>query len=386
MDDSMSSVHSISAMDISPASSPRNAMNQFPLNHLLVNTFQQQQQSLSNILFSEPNMNDYPPINENPMSNEHDDNSKAYCLFSSILTENNGDIRSPIITDESNQLRQRIITEPNPSIGDAVPIIKKSSQRSCYKIFLFIPIMICIIYSMSQYFNTSVILPRSTSWQNASEYLAKNLIGQEQGLEQFNDAMEKHKNLTIVLIEGPIGVGKSYLASSLEKFIPTTLISTNTLLGLSPHHWTESNRLSSYLLSYLSPSLFQFLIIDDVDLLPTDAMYCQTLTTALTSIDNNKNVFILLLQTGTISNICKENFDNIMTKYIQFNMLQRHHIRICIKNEAYIQNVQPPFDNQQIENILNSVKYTNEKGILYSTTGCKQIPSLVMLESKRTAQ
>ncbi|CAF4654828.1 unnamed protein product, partial [Rotaria magnacalcarata] len=47
-------------------------------------------------------------------------------------------------------------------------------------------------------------------------------------------------------------------------------------------------------------------------------------------------------------------------------MLQRHHTRACIKNEADIQNVQPPFDNQQIENILNSVKYTNEKGILYS--------------------
>ncbi|CAF5209077.1 unnamed protein product, partial [Rotaria magnacalcarata] len=79
MDDSMSSVHSISAMDISPASSPRNAMNQFPSDHLLVNTFQQQQQSLSNILFSEPNINDYPLINKNLISYEHDDTSNAYC-------------------------------------------------------------------------------------------------------------------------------------------------------------------------------------------------------------------------------------------------------------------------------------------------------------------
>jgi hypothetical protein len=64
-------------------------------------------------------------------------------------------------------------------------------------------------------------------------------------------------------------------------------------------------------------------------------------------------------------------------------MLQRHHIRICIRNEAYIQNVQPPFNNQQIENILNSLEYINKQGILYSTTGCKQIPSLVMLQSKK---
>ncbi len=57
------------------------------------------------------------------------------------------------------------------------------------------------------------------------------------------------------------------LASSLEKFIPTTLISVNTLLGLSPHHWTESNHLEFYLLSSLTPSAFQFLILDDLDLL-----------------------------------------------------------------------------------------------------------------------
>ncbi|CAF3514256.1 unnamed protein product [Rotaria sp. Silwood2] len=121
----------------------------------------------------------------------------------------------------------------------------------------------------------------------------------------------------------------------------------------------------------------------DLDLLPMNETYCQTLTKALYSINNYKNVFIILLQTGPISSICKQNLENIITKFIQFNMLQRHHIRTCIQNEAYIQNVQPPFDNQEIENILNSLKYTNEQEILYSTTGCKQIPSLVMLESKK---
>ncbi len=99
--------------------------------------------------------------------------------------------------------------------------------------------------------------------------------------------------------------------------------------------------------------------------------------------NNNKNLFILLLHTDTISNFCRENFENIITKSIKFNMLQRHHIRTCIQNEAYIQNVQPSLTNPQIEKILNSIEYIDQQGVLYSTTGCKQIPSLVMLASKR---
>ncbi|CAF3426513.1 unnamed protein product [Rotaria sp. Silwood1] len=388
MDDSMNSVHSISAMDISPASSPISTINPIPSNHLLLNAFQQQQELLSNILFNGPNMNDYRSINKNPMSNEHEHNdSKSLCLFSTVLSDSSSEMKTQNISDEPNQLRQRIIKESIPSVVNSISPKKKSetnsSRRSFTTIFLSIPILLLIIYFIVQHSNTSIILPRSTNWQNASEYLMKNLVGQDQGLEQFKDAMKNHKNFTVVIIEGPIGTGKSYLASSLEKFLPTTLISTNTLLGLPSHHWTESDRLSSYLLSYLSPSIFQFLIIDDLDLLPTNETYCQTLTKALYSLNNNKNVFIILLQTGSMLDICKQNLENIITKFIQFNMLQRHHIRTCIQNEAYVQNVQPPFDNQQIENILNSLKYINEQEIFNSTTGCKQIPSLVMLESKK---
>lgn len=114
-------------------------------------------------------------------------------------------------------------------------------------------------------------------------------------------------------------------------------------------------------------------------------MYCRTLSTALHSLNqnNNKNLFILLLQTNKISNLCKENIDNILTKSIQFNMLQRHHIQICIQNEAYVQNIQPTFNNQEIEEILNSLEYIDKQGILYGETGCKQIPSRVMLASRK---
>jgi hypothetical protein len=108
------------------------------------------------------------------------------------------------------------------------------------------------------------------------------------------------------------------------------------------------------------------------------------LTAALHSINNHKNVFILLLQTNSISDICKQSFDNIITKSIKFNMLQRDHIRRCIQNEAYVQNVQPPLDHHQIEIILDKITYINEQGVLYSSTGCKQIPSFVMLESRKS--
>lgn len=65
-------------------------------------------------------------------------------------------------------------------------------------------------------------------------------------------------------------------------------------------------------------------------------------------------------------------------------MLQRHHIQICIQNEAHIQNIQPKFSEKEIETILNSIEYNDQQGISYSKTGCKKIPSLVMLASRKS--
>ncbi|UJR23485.1 hypothetical protein I4U23_026484 [Adineta vaga] len=385
MDDSMNSVHNISAMDISPASSPRTALNPISSNHLLLNAFHQQQELLSNVLFNAPTRHEFSLLNKKPISDENDFNNSSMCLFTTVLTDNN---IQPIL-NESHHIRQRVVnTESVQSvIEQPKPMPKKSesnSSRSGFSKFLLsIPFLLLFTYLIVQYFNTPLVLPRSSNWQNASEYLTKHLIGQDQGLKEFKDAMDKHKNFSIVLIEGPTGTGKSYLASSLEKFLPTTLISANTLLGLPKHHWTESDRLVSYLSSYLSPSYFQFLIIDDLDLLSTNEMYCQTLTRAVHSINNDKNLFILLLKTSTKDNLCQETFQSILTKSIQFNMLQRPHIRTCIQNEAYTQNVQPPFDTEQIEKILDLIEYTGEHELSYSKTGCKQIPSLVMLASKK---
>ncbi len=195
----MNSVHSTSAMDISPASSPIMAINPIPSNHLLLNAFQQQQELLSNILVNASN------INKHLISDEYENNSKSLCLYSTVLTDNNDEIKSQIIPDESNQFRQRIIKESIPSIIEPIPIIKKpesnSSQRSFNKTLLFIPILLFVIYFIVQHLNTSIVLPRSSNWQNASEYLIQNLIGQDQGLQEFKDTMEKHKNFSIVLIE-----------------------------------------------------------------------------------------------------------------------------------------------------------------------------------------
>jgi hypothetical protein len=205
MDESMNSVHSISAMDISPVSSPKLAMNPIPSNHVLLNAFHHQQELLSNILFTAPNLNDYQATNRNLIPDEYDSNSKSLCLYSTVLTDNNDGINSQNIPDESNQLRQRIITESIPSVVEPSSTIKKSesnvSRRSFSKILLFIPILLLITYLTVQYLHPSISLPRSSNWQNASEYLTNHLIGQDQGLQEFKDAMEKHKNFSIVLIE-----------------------------------------------------------------------------------------------------------------------------------------------------------------------------------------
>ena len=204
MDESMNSVHSISAMDISPASSPRTTMNTIPPNPSVLSAFQQQQELLFNMLSNRVDMSDYPLINKNPLSDEYENQSKSVCLYSTVLTENNEPIQSPILPDESNQLRQRMITASVPSVIESPSTHSQSvpSKRSFQKIaLLLIPIVLFIIYLMTQSFYRPILLPRASHWQNASEYLTKNLIGQEQGLQEFKETVEKHKNFSIVLLQ-----------------------------------------------------------------------------------------------------------------------------------------------------------------------------------------
>ena len=201
----MNSVHSISAMDISPASSPRTAMNAIPSNHFLLNAFHQQHELLSNVLLNPIVIHDKPIINKNPLSDDYDMNSKSMCLYSTVLTENNDDgIQTQFLPDESNQLRQRMVpTAVSSSIeSPSIKLQSTSSKRSFQKLsLLIIPIVFLVAYLISQFFHTPILQPRVSHWQNASEYLMKNLVGQEQGLQEFQQAIEKHKNFSIVLIE-----------------------------------------------------------------------------------------------------------------------------------------------------------------------------------------
>ena len=200
----MNSVHSISAMDISPACSPKTALSSIPSNHLILNAFQQQQELLSNMLFSAPSRQDFSLPNKNPISEEHELNSNSMCLFSTVLSDNH----VQAFPDDSTCIRQRTVNkvESVPSVVDSMPTTKtcesKSSRQGFSKLLLSIPLLICFVYLTVQYFNTPlIVLPRASSWQNASEYLTQNLIGQDQGLKEFKDAMDKHKNFSIVLIE-----------------------------------------------------------------------------------------------------------------------------------------------------------------------------------------
>ena len=201
----MNSTDNTSAMDISPASTPTSPINPIPFNRSVLNTFQQQQESLSNVLCSVSCMNDYQSINTNIILNENDSDLKRTCLLPTILKDNNNEINSITILEESDQLRQRIITESVPSTIKTASTITKhhpdSCRLSCSKIIFFLPILIFSVYIIVQYWNTSIVLPRSSSWQNASNYITKNLIGQDQALEEFKDVVEKHKNFTIVIIE-----------------------------------------------------------------------------------------------------------------------------------------------------------------------------------------
>lgn len=196
MDESMNSVHSISAMDISPASSPRTAVNPLPSNPIVLNAFQHQQQSLSNMLFNSPS------LNKNPFVDDGDLNSRSF-LYSTVLNENTDMIIPPVvIPDESNQIRQRIITtEPIVSPTPTVPKTTTTTGQSSKKFLFYIPLIVGIIYLLFLRGHSVVSQPRQSNWHNASEYLTKNLLGQEQALEQFKQTMTTHKNFSVVLIE-----------------------------------------------------------------------------------------------------------------------------------------------------------------------------------------
>ena len=169
----------------------------------------------------------------------------------------------------------------------------------------------------------------------------------------------------------------------MEKFLRTSLLSIDTLLGLSAHHWNEPSSLAFYLASHLVQTDLQFLILDDLDLLPSNETYCRTLVDALENLGENRNLFILILKSKNLSKFCEEKFGEILTEKIRFEPLKRDDVRHCVKREAYLQNVQPDFTDEQIENILNSIVYFQDHGVSYASTGCKQISSLVMLESRK---
>lgn len=169
----------------------------------------------------------------------------------------------------------------------------------------------------------------------------------------------------------------------MEKFVRTSLLSIDTLLGLSAHHWSEPESLAFYLASHLTHTDLQFLILDDLDLLPSRESYCRTLVEALEKLGENRNLFVLLFKSKALSKFCENQLAGVLTETIRFEPLRREHVRRCVEREAYLQNVQPDLTDEQIENILNSIVYVHDHGIAYASTGCKQIPSLVMLESRK---
>lgn len=208
----MNSVHSISAMDISPASSPRTALNPLPSNPIVLNAFQHQQQSLSNMLFNSP------LLNKNPFADDGDLNSRSF-LYSTVLNENTDMIIPPVLPDENNQIRQRIITtEPIVSTPPPPTVLKTTTGQSSKKFLFYIPLIVGVIYLFFLRKHSVVSQPRQSNWHNASEYLTKNLLGQEQALEQFKQTMNTHKNFSVVLIEVKI---KSEIVIKLI-FIPGT--------------------------------------------------------------------------------------------------------------------------------------------------------------------
>jgi len=227
--------------------------------------------------------------------------------------------------------------------------------------------------------------------------------------------MEKHSNglarFTYVTVEGPTGTGKSYLASLIHKFIPTTIISINDLLLLSSSTLNKNGSpilQPDYLFSYLSSNLPStsehiVLIIDDFDLFKQQIELCQSLSMAIKLLTdsylNNKeyedktSLFVMFLMTTLTTSDnnnerCKfylaRELPNIET--IQFNLLNRDHVRECILKEAFIQNIQPSLTDEQIKQILNSLSYTDENDGQFSKNGCKQISSILLMQSRHRPQ
>lgn len=167
MDESMNSVHSISAMDISPASSPIVATNSAPLNSSVLTAFQHQQQLLSNV------------------------------LFSTTKTSNT--------IEESNEIRQRIVTDPLATISETKTEIKieiKPKKTSTTKMFLPFGLVVVVLLYFFAFSSTKLsIVSEKSTLKNVTDYLHEHLFGQEKGLQAFENALAKHKNFSVILIE-----------------------------------------------------------------------------------------------------------------------------------------------------------------------------------------
>ena len=185
MDESMNSVHSISAMDISPACSPTQPV---PSNSSVLTAFQHQQQVLSSTLFS--TTKPASEVDERP-------------IFSTLNKT----------FEETNQLRQRIVTDPLASLPETETqtMPKKTSANKMFLVVLVVPLL---IYFLGYFRATPVLLSQKSAIQNATEYLRGHLIGQDKALQAFESALEKHKNFSMILIQ--VKEGRTRFAGTLR--------------------------------------------------------------------------------------------------------------------------------------------------------------------------
>ncbi|CAF0962723.1 unnamed protein product [Didymodactylos carnosus] len=437
MDDSWGANNSranVSEMDISPALTPNTAI--FPDNN-----FELPEAALCKVLdltsVNKPSRTleshpKYEPTNSGQFQNyiastpraDTDRSTVDYSLMSSPFCEHPQQIKHRKTVPEYEPETTKI-TE----IAEKPMMTVRPKRTSLFRSFIFcIPFLFIFVFIGQHVMQQEKSIDQSLIWKNTTDYIRRVVVGQDVSLNKLITIIHRHSqhdnSFTHVLIQGPTGTGKSYLANTFTKFLPTTIISVNDLLLLTPSKKQNSNLKSDYLLSYLlsnlpSTSAHIVLIIDDLDLFTTSEQ-CLNLAKAIRLLtkhyDDNENeeetsLFIMFIMTKTAISAdgrekvfvfkffysrhgqqaidekneqchyyLKQELSTLET--IEFELLKREHIQKCIETQSYIQNLH--LNDHQINSILNSLPYITKDNIFYSQTGCKQIPAYLLMQSNRT--
>ncbi|XP_014777443.1 torsin-1A isoform X2 [Octopus bimaculoides] len=272
------------------------------------------------------------------------------------------------------------------------------------------------------------------AWErhSVSESLSTKIIGQDlaihlvvESLTNYIKSLETNYPQPLVLsFHGGVGVGKTYLASLLYKYLPEN--TQSSIFSFSHHYKFDSaqnsgNKLLTWIYTELSPCHWNIFILDDFeDTGPAQQILTETLThlknsnfykytyalfiiiTTVNS-ENINNIVFRKVQSGNQNKLKLTDFEHVFQKdsqnewffklhkqglidaVVPFFPLNKTNVLECIKAE--LANHHHIINEDFAKEVLKEIYFNSTKGFNYeySSSGCKKVSDKIYLRMNKTS-